>query len=82
MQVNVHQAKTHLSRLLERAAMGEEIVIAKAGRPLVRLVPVSGLSAPRRLGTAPEVADLGDGFDASDPAIERLFYGARSEDPL
>ncbi len=40
MQYNIHEAKTHLSRLLERACQGEEIVIAKAGIPYVRLVPV------------------------------------------
>jgi prevent-host-death family protein len=44
--VNIHAAKTHLSRLLEKAADGEEIVIAKAGKPLARLVPVE--SRPRR----------------------------------
>lgn len=38
--VNVHQAKTHLSRLLEQVAAGEEVVIAKAGKPVARLVPV------------------------------------------
>jgi len=38
--VNVHEAKTHLSRLLERVAKGEEIVLAKAGRPVARLVPI------------------------------------------
>jgi prevent-host-death family protein len=38
--VNIHEAKTHLSRLLRRVAAGEEIVIAKSGRPLARLVPV------------------------------------------
>lgn len=40
MQYNIHEAKTHLSRLLERACQGEDIVIAKAGVPFVRLVPV------------------------------------------
>ena len=39
--VNVHEAKTHLSRLLRRVARGEEIVIAKAGKPVARLVPIS-----------------------------------------
>ena len=47
--VNVHDAKTHLSRLLEEAVNGEDIVIAKAGKPKVRLVPV-GDPPPRRLG--------------------------------
>jgi prevent-host-death family protein len=41
IKVNVHEAKTHLSRLLDRALAGEEVVIARAGRPLVRLVPVA-----------------------------------------
>jgi prevent-host-death family protein len=49
--VSVHQAKTHFSRLLERAAAGEEIVIARAGHPVARLVPVSPLE-PRRPGLA------------------------------
>lgn len=40
-QVNIHQAKTHLSRLVEQAAKGEEIVIAKAGRPVARLVALA-----------------------------------------
>jgi prevent-host-death family protein len=39
VQVNIHEAKTHLSRLVERAAAGEEIIIAKAGKPMARLVP-------------------------------------------
>lgn len=48
--VNVHEAKTHLSRLLQRVAAGEEIVIAKSGRPVARLVPVE-VRRPRELGT-------------------------------
>ena len=50
-QVNLYEAKTHLSELVERAANGEEIVIAKSGRPRVRLVPISTRSTPRQLGT-------------------------------
>ncbi|MDH3403183.1 MAG: type II toxin-antitoxin system Phd/YefM family antitoxin [Acidobacteriota bacterium] len=49
-QVNVHDAKTHLSRLLDRAAAGEEIVIARYGRPVARLVPLAPAAEPRRLG--------------------------------
>lgn len=44
--VNVHEAKTHLSRLLDRVSRGEEIVIAKAGRPVARLVSVEGRRTP------------------------------------
>jgi prevent-host-death family protein len=50
MQVNLHDAKTHLSRYLNQALDGEEVVIAKAGKPLVRLVPVVATSDPRRGG--------------------------------
>ena len=46
--INIHQAKTHLSRLVDQAVAGEDIVIAKAGKPLVKLVPV-GTDRPRRV---------------------------------
>ena len=49
--VNVHAAKTHLSRLLERVAAGEEVVIARAGRPVARLVPIEP-KEPRKPGLA------------------------------
>ncbi len=49
-QVNIHEAKTHLSQLLSRALSGEEIVIAKAGKPMVRLVPVEEPLSDRVLG--------------------------------
>lgn len=48
--VNVHEAKTHLSRLLEDVAAGAEVVIAKAGRPVARLVPVEAGVRPKKLG--------------------------------
>jgi prevent-host-death family protein len=64
-QVNVQEAKTHLSRLLEQAAAGEDVVIARAGRPLVRLVPVEA-PPPRRLGFLS--MDVPDDFD--DPLPE------------
>jgi prevent-host-death family protein len=51
MEVNIHEAKTHLSRLIEKALSGEDIVIAKAGRPLVRLTVIRP-KPTRELGTA------------------------------
>jgi prevent-host-death family protein len=48
--INLYEAKTNLSQLVERAAAGEEIIIAKAGRPLARLVPLAQRVAPRPLG--------------------------------
>ncbi len=50
--VNIHEAKTHLSRLLARVQAGEEIVIAHAGKPVARLVPVERTAARRRPGSA------------------------------
>ena len=50
--VNVHDAKTHFSRLLTRVESGEEIIIAKAGKPVARIVPLSGQTQPRVPGTA------------------------------
>lgn len=50
MQVNLHDAKTHLSRYVQQALAGEEVVIAKAGQPLVRLMPVADQRRPRRPG--------------------------------
>ncbi len=48
--VNIHEAKTHLSRLVDRAAQGESFVIAKAGKPLVRVSALEAAVTPRRLG--------------------------------
>ena len=48
--VNIHEAKTHLSRLIERVEAGEEITLARAGRPVARLVPVGRSREPRRPG--------------------------------
>ncbi|MEE8138587.1 MAG: type II toxin-antitoxin system Phd/YefM family antitoxin [Thermoanaerobaculia bacterium] len=74
-QVGVHEAKTHLSRLLRRVAAGEEIVIARAGRPVARLVPM--LSAGhRRLGLDRGLFDVPEDFDAPLPAeILQAFEG-------
>ncbi len=48
--VNMHEAKTHLSRLVEQAVQGHDVVIAKAGKPMVRVVAVEALPVKRRLG--------------------------------
>ena len=48
--VNIHEAKTHLSRLVDQAAKGNEFVIAKAGKPMVRVVPITAMPATRTLG--------------------------------
>jgi prevent-host-death family protein len=48
--VNIHDAKTHLSRLLERVRAGETVILARAGRPIAKLVPLDAPPAPRRVG--------------------------------
>jgi prevent-host-death family protein len=74
--VNIHEAKTHLSRLVEAAAKGEPFIIAKAGKPLVKVVPVDAPSAPRRLGFMRGQFTVPDDFDTMDEEeIEKMFYG-------
>ena len=73
--VNIYQAKTHLSALVDRAAAGEEIVIAKNGVARARLVPVVARSAERRPANALRISRIADDFDAPDPAIARWFAG-------
>lgn len=65
--VNVHQAKTHLSRLLDEVAAGAEVVIAKAGRPVARLVPLEPVVRKKRFGLLKGRIDVPDDFDAPLP---------------
>ena len=76
--VNIHEGKTHLSRLVERAAAGEPFVVAKAETPLVKVVPIDAPDpgAARRLGFLAGQAELPDDFDAiGADEIERMFRG-------
>ena len=66
-QVNIHEAKTHLSQLLEDVAHGEDIIIAKAGKPIARLVAIAGATAPRPRGLLKEKIWIADDFDAPLP---------------
>jgi prevent-host-death family protein len=75
MEVNIHEAKTHLSRLLERVAMGEEVIIAKAGTPVAKLVPLQARPKKRVLGSAKGEFTVPDDFNDPLPKeIEDLFY--------
>jgi prevent-host-death family protein len=73
MEVNIHEAKTHLSKLLERVALGEEVIIAKAGNPVAKLVPVRPQKT-RIFGSAKGEFVVPDNFNEPDPEIEKLFY--------
>ena len=63
--VNIHEAKTHLSRLIEAAAKGEPFVIAKAGKPMVKVIPIDAETprAPRRFGFLAGQISVPDDFD-------------------
>ena len=73
---NIHEAKTHFSRLVERAAAGEEIVIGKAGKPVARLVCYAEPGASRRKpGSMRGKIRIKPGFDAVDKSIAAAFRG-------
>ncbi|MDB5075930.1 MAG: putative Antitoxin of toxin-antitoxin system, phd type [Chloroflexi bacterium] len=67
-QINIHEAKTHLSRLVEEVANGDDIVIAKAGKPVARLVAIEPQHAPRKFGLLKGRIQIADDFDAPLPA--------------
>jgi len=74
--VNVHEAKTHLSRLLLRVAAGEEIIIAKAGKPMARFVPLAHQASCRVGGRDRGVFVVPDDFD--EPLPEEVLAGFES----
>jgi prevent-host-death family protein len=79
--VNIHAAKTNLSRLVDQAAAGEEIVIARAGKPIARLVKLEP-KQKRELGLLRGMIDVSDDFDAPLPDdILALFEGRDEPDP-
>ena len=76
--VNIHEAKTHLSRLVERASKGESFIIAKAGKPMVRVVPIEPETphTPQRLGFMKGKMSIPDDFDTMyADEIARMFNG-------
>jgi len=73
--VNVQEAKTHLSRLLEETVAGEEIVIAKAGKPMARLVPYISDHEPRKFGAWAGKVRIADDFDELPDEVLNLFEG-------
>lgn len=72
--VNMHEAKTHLSQLVEKAAGGEPFVIAKAGRPMVKVIPLEQMATPQRLGFMAGQIRVPDDFDRmGEDAILAMF---------
>ncbi len=75
MLVNIHDAKTHFSKLINQTLNGEEIIIAKGGKPLVRLVPYSKEPEVRHGGQFRGLMEISDDFDESLPdELLKLFY--------
>ena len=75
MQVNMHEAKTQLSRLGEKAWEGEEVVIAKAGKPYLRLVPYRRESQPRKFGDLKGQIWIAPDFDETPEEVIKAFEG-------
>lgn len=72
--VNIHEAKTHLSKLIEKASKGEAFIIAKAGRPVVKVSAVAAPAAPKRLGFLAGEILVPEDFDSIGQArIAALF---------
>lgn len=71
MNVNVHEAKTHLSRLLRQVAAGEEIIISRAGKPVARLVPIASAPGKRILGSERGRIVMREDFD--DPLPDEIL---------
>lgn len=79
MQVNMHEAKTHLSSLADRAAKGERVIIAKAGKPLVELVPVREEKSEIKLGLLKGKIWIAPDFDEPDQELIDSFYNSKLE---
>jgi prevent-host-death family protein len=75
--VNIHEAKTQLSRIVDEVAAGAEVIIAKAGKPMARLSPISPVPKPKKLGLLKGKVKVPDDFNA--PLDEEVI--ATFEDP-
>ena len=78
-KVNVHEAKTHFSKLLRRVSAGEEIIIARGGTPVARLVPMEGMPRPRALGLYRGRIRVSGDFDETLP--EEILKKFEGDDP-
>ncbi len=75
--INIHEAKTHLSRIIEEVAAGEEVIIAKAGEPMARLSPIAATPRRKQLGLLSGKIKVADDFNAPlDDALITGFEGS------
>ena len=73
--INIHEAKTHLSQIIERVAGGESVIIGKAGKPMAVLSPYVATRRPRKAGSMKGKIHIADDFDADNDVIADLFEG-------
>lgn len=73
--INIHQAKTNLSQLIEKTLRGEDVIIAKAGKPIVKLVAYKKTLKPRKPGALKGKIFVPDDFTEESEEINKLFYG-------
>lgn len=73
--VNIHQAKTNLSKLIEEVTSGKDVVIAKAGKPVAKLVAYKEKAKPRKFGLWKGKVWMSPDFNEEDPEINKMFYG-------
>ncbi len=73
-QANIHEAKTHLSQLLAEVEAGQEVVIARNGKPVARLVPYQVRHEPRKPGSLKGMIRIADDFDETPPELINDFY--------
>lgn len=76
--INIHEAKTNLSKLIEKTLKGEDVIIAKAGKPVVKLVAYKEKLKPRKAGLWKGKVWVSDDFDDEDEEINKMFYGGDS----
>jgi len=75
IKANIHEAKTNLSRLIARAAAGEEVIISKAGKPVAKLIPYTPARKTRRLGIWKGKVWIAPDFDELPPSLAAAFRG-------
>jgi len=74
---NIQEARSKLSQLIARAVAGEEVIIAKAGKPIARLIPYQAKTKPRRLGVWKGRVRIAADFDELPESLQAAFRGAR-----
>jgi prevent-host-death family protein len=74
--VGIHEAKTHFSKLVAKAAAGEEIVVSRSGKPIVKMVPYSEPSTARRPGLLAGKIKIKPGFEQLPPGFDEAFGGS------